>query len=473
MENKVKNFLKTEAAEGVEIADRFRRRDFSGNTGKVLKNSFWQIATTVAAKGGSLLFTIILARIMMPEIYGLYGLALSTILFFGVFSDLGITSGMGVYVAKLIDKRPGKAKGHFYYFIRYKIYLLFFSSLLVLLLAGYLANIYYDKPIFYALLAGIIYLPIQQMINYISPIFNCRNDFKPQFVKEVVLQVSRLVLLPLGIIYFLKTLPLETYLLFVFVILSFCYFLSFLYIWILAKIKHPFGRARENKLSKKEKVDSWKFILPLSVTALSGIFFGLIDQIMLGHYVSGAYLGFYQAAFNLISSAAVLIGFGGAAAFPVLARLKGNRLEKGFLRGRNLTFLISVAALIFTFIVSKYLIQIVYGAEYLTAHFYLLPLSFLLISFPLITLYRMYYMSQKRSKIISILLIGSTLLNILFNFVFINLGLAFGPEIGGLLGFGLPLEGMFWGVMGACVATILSRYIFLFGMVLGRRQKNA
>jgi len=79
------SIIKEEAKDAKEVLGRIKRRDFSGNEGRVIKNSTWQIATTLTTKIGSLLFTIIIARLMLPEIYGLYGLALSTILFLGVF----------------------------------------------------------------------------------------------------------------------------------------------------------------------------------------------------------------------------------------------------------------------------------------------------------------------------------------------------------------------------------------------------
>jgi O-antigen/teichoic acid export membrane protein len=479
----VKSFIGEEAKEGFEIAKRFKRRDFSGNSGKVMKNSFWQIATTLTAKIGSLLFTIVLinewvgknifgfnSSLMGPEIYGLYGLALSTILIFSMFNDLGIGGGMNVFVARLIDKRPGKAKGYFYYLIRYKICLIIITSLLIAFCADFLANGYYNKPIYYALLAGAIYLPIQVLSGFIGPLFNLRNDFKPQFVKEIITQVSRLTLLPLAIIYLLKTLPKDEYLFWVFIILAFCNLLAFVYIWGLAKLRHPFGKSKPIKLLKKEKSEAWKFILPLSVTGLSGIFFGYIDQIMLGHYVSGAFLGFYQVAFNLIASAGVLIGFGSAAVFPILARLKGKKLEKGFKKARVTTLMISLAAFIFTVVVAKYVILFVSGQAFLTAYYYIVPFSLLLISFPMIALYQTYYMSQERSKLVAILLVGSTVLNVLLNYVLINLGLTFGGGLEGLTGLGGG-DVMFWGVMGACVATITSRWVFMEGLVLGRRRR--
>ena len=68
------------------IFSRIRRRDFSGNSGQAIKNSTFQLATNLVAKIGSLFFTIIIARLLMPELFGLYSLALATILMFSAIS---------------------------------------------------------------------------------------------------------------------------------------------------------------------------------------------------------------------------------------------------------------------------------------------------------------------------------------------------------------------------------------------------
>ncbi|MDH3324681.1 MAG: oligosaccharide flippase family protein, partial [Candidatus Peregrinibacteria bacterium] len=86
------NIMREEVRDLKGIFGRIKNRDFRGNEGRVIKNSSWQIATTLVAKMGSLLFTIIIARLMLPEVYGLYGLALSTILLMAIFSDFGIGS---------------------------------------------------------------------------------------------------------------------------------------------------------------------------------------------------------------------------------------------------------------------------------------------------------------------------------------------------------------------------------------------
>ena len=97
------NIIKKEINETKEILTRIKNKNFLGNEGRAIKNSSWQIATTLIAKIGSLIFTIIIARLMLPELYGLYGLALSTILFMGIFSDLGINSALTTFLSKTIE----------------------------------------------------------------------------------------------------------------------------------------------------------------------------------------------------------------------------------------------------------------------------------------------------------------------------------------------------------------------------------
>lgn len=453
----MKNILKEGIGKTKEIFKRIKKKDFSGNVGIAVKNSSWQIASTLIAKIGSLLFTIILARLMLPEIYGLYGLALSTILFIGVFSDLGISSALKTFISKKIDKKPGKAKGYFYFLTKYKILLTLLSSLIILFLAKWFSNSYYNKPIYYALLAGAIYLPMTIFSRHLSPIFISKNNFKPQFIREIIIQVSRLIIIPLAIIYFLSKIDsVESYLLWVLILLSLCYMFGGIYLLIIAKLKHPFKKTKIQKLDSTEKKELLKFIIPLSITGLSGIFFSYIDKIMLGYYVESQFVGFYQASFNLIASATAILAFSSFAVFPLFARLKGTKLERGLRKTRKATFLISIPAIIFTFIAAPLIIKIIYGPEYLTSVIYLKVLALLLISFPLIKLYNTYYISQKRTTIFSILLIISTIINIVLNYILINIGIQYS---------------MSYAVIGACVATIIARGSYL-GMLIVFSKKN-
>ena len=177
----MENPIKEEAKDIKEILKKFKRKDFSGNTGQAIKNSTYQLITLLTAKIGSFVFTIIIARLLMPELFGLYGLALSTILLIGLFSDLGISATMLTFISKTIDKQEAKAKAYFDYLSKIKIILSIITSLIVLLLARWFANNYYQKPIFYALLAGAIYLPLTTLSKFFGTLFTSKNNFKMGF----------------------------------------------------------------------------------------------------------------------------------------------------------------------------------------------------------------------------------------------------------------------------------------------------
>ncbi len=441
------NIFKEAKKDSEKIIVRFRNKNFSGDVGQAVKNSSWQFSTNIIGKICSLIFTIILARILVPEVYGLYGLALSTILFIGVFSDLGLSSTLITLMSKTIDKNPGKAKKYFYYITKLKVFLVFLTSLILIILAKWVANSYYNKPIFYAILAGAVYIPFSSFFSWTSSLFVIKNKFKPIFFKEIIFQILRIIIIPILIIFvFNKFVSGDILLFWIFIAISFCYLISIFYSLFKIKSMKILSYEKNEKLSKKEIKGIYKFAIPLSITALSGSFFGFIDTIMLGHYVDSIFIAYYQASFNLINSASVILSFMGIALLPIFARSNKKISIKLFRKSRIFLFLISLISLIFTLLISNYLILFTYGENYLSSIFYLKVFSILLILSPMIELYTNYYTSKKRTGVIAVSLLISTFLNIVFNYIFINFGLNYG---------------MNKAVLGACIATIISRFVYL------------
>jgi len=453
---RVRGLVQDEAQEIKGIMSRIKRRDLKGNSGQAIKNSSYQVAILLTGKMGSLLFTIILARLMLPEVYGLYSLALSTILFAAAFSDFGIQTTLITFLSKIIDKKPGKAKGYFYLLTKYKIFLTVSFAFALALSAGWISNSFYNKPIYYALLAGAIYLPSLILALYMTSIFISKNNFRPLLISEAILQILRLIIVPMLILFFLWDIPSVQIKLFaIFLALASCHLIKATYLIVVIKIKKPFRKSGIKNLNAGEKKEMFKFMLPLAVTVFSGIFFGLIDQIMLGHYVESSFLGLYQAAFNLVMAASAILAFSSSAAFPIFARLNTKRLEKAFKRTLKMVLLLSLISAAFVFVASPILISLIYGEEYLASIVYMRILTILLISFPLISLYVVYYNSQKRTLLNSVSLIISTIINIVLNYIFINIGLRYS---------------MSYAVIGACLATIISRGIYLTILILSRKK---
>jgi len=445
------NFLKN-------IFNRFRRRDFSGTTGEAMKNSSYQLTQNLVFKIGSLIFTIIIARLLLPEAMGLYSLALSTIVLLGTFSDLGIGQAMITYGARFLGKKDfGKTKGYAKQLFKWKLFLISLSSLVLITLSYFIAEYYYQKPIFYAILVGAIYIPVNSLLGFIETMFKSGENFKVPLFKELIVQILRFVLVPLTILLFLSSqISKENLVIVTISAVTFCYFIALLFLVFKAKKKLSFLKHQRKELSEGEIKGLKKFIYPLSATALAGMFFANIDTLMLGHYVQSEFIAFYTAAFSLAAGATAIISFMSISLMPIFAKKTGAALENIFRKSRNMVILISLSAGVFTYFVAYYVIRIVYGVEYLPAVSVLKIFAIMIALMPISGLFRSYFTTQNKTKVLAWLIIGSAVLNIVFNYFGINYGMRISGDMGG--------------VYGACVATVLSRVLYLTGLVIFRKR---
>ncbi len=440
------------------IFNRFRRRDFSGTTGEAMKNSSYQLAQNLIFKFGSLLFTIVVARLLLPERMGLYNLALATIVLFASFADLGIGQAVITYGARFMGKKQfGKTKGYMKQLFKWKVWLVSITSLVLIGASYFIAEYYYQKPIFYAILVGAIYIPIVSMIGFVEMMFKAGENFRTPMFKEVLFQIMRFVIVPVAIILFLKF-GTSDQLVVVFTLIAVVvsYLIALLFLVLKARKKIKFFDYSAEKLKKKEILDLKKFIYPLSATALAGMFFGYIDTFMLGHYVQSEFIAYYGAAFSLVGGAAAIIGFMAISMMPIFAKKTGKSLESIFRKSRNTVILISLAAAIFTYLVAYYVVRIAYGVEYLTAVPILKWFALLILFIPITGLFGSYFTTQKKTKILAWLLISSAVLNIIFNYVGINYGLRVGGDMGA--------------VYGAVGATLFSRGLYLLGLIVFQKR---
>jgi len=451
------DFIQEEKEDFRRVFKRVKKRDFSGLGGQAIKNSSYELATNIIMKVGALVFTILIARMLLPELFGLYSLALGTIIIFTSFSDLGIGAAVITYLSNKISKKQNsKAKGYFKTLLNWKIKLSLVASLILIFLSYYLANSYYDKPIFFALLAGAIYIPVVTLTNFLSLSFKASNNFKYPLIKEIFFQALRLMIVPLAILIIFKmNLDTNTFLSLVFLVIIVCYLLSFFLLIYFMRRKLPFLRAKTKKLNKKEKSGLLKFILPLTAITLSGAFFGYIDMFMLGHYVSSTFISYYSVSFVLVSSVAVMVGSLATGIFPIFSRIKGPSLKNLLRKSKNIAFIVSFFMAIFTVFAAYWIIKIVYGSSFLPATLFLQFFSILIILSPIIAIYTSYYISQRKTSSLAVILIGSTIITIILNLIGINYGLQFGE---------------YYGVLGACIATIISKAVCLFGMVLWSKR---
>ena len=432
--------------EAVGITKRIFRRDFSGYTGIAIKNSLFNLSTNAVAKIGSIIFTIIIARMLMPELFGLYSLALSTIVIFSSFSDLGVGTALIQFISKELGKKQGDPGKYYHYILKIKLNLTLIASAILICSAYFIANYYYSKPIFLALVAGSLYLFSVNMLGFFTSLFQAHNDFSKNLIKEVIFQIVRLVLIPITILIFLKS-P-ETILLFaLFIALFISYGIALLYL-LLIKAKYS-----KIPLEDEEKKKVLMFIIPLSVTGLSGMFFGYVDMAILGRFVEAQFIGYYQAALALIGSAGSVIGFSGAL-FPLFSRLKGKKLKLLFKKSVLYTIILSSLGFIAILIFANLAIKIIYWQAYLSSVLILQIFSLILLVDPLINIYSSFFISQNKPLLVAKLLIFSTIINIILNYLIIT---------------SLLYGGNYLATVGAAVAVIMAKIVHLSLLLWSRR----
>ena len=454
------SFLKKEEKDIKDIWRRIRKRDFSGNTGLVIKNSFYQFSKNITAKLGSFIFIIILARLLLPEMFGLYSLALSIILIFAAVSELGISTTLIRFIAKEQGKKRRKLKAYLLYLGKIKIFLVFFSAILLLLSASYISHNFYQKPIFLALLTGALYIIFIQIMAFLQSLLRASNHFKVIFKREIILQISRIILVPLAVVFAIRySLSNEINLMLIILFLAFSFLLTsiFLFFDVRKIYSKKIKTEKTSKLKKKQKIIINKFLLASAALVLSGVFFANIDKVMLGRFVQAEFIGYYTAAFSLIGALTLLIGFAAIVVLPIFSRLKGKRLEEGFKKTIRITLLFSIGAFLLTVILSYFVILIIYGKEYILATNILRLLSILLFIIPILAIYQAYYISQAKPQTVAKILIMATILNIVLNYILITSLLPYGHLAA---------------VYGAGTATIISQGFYLVMLVVGRRKKK-
>ncbi|HOW36798.1 MAG TPA: oligosaccharide flippase family protein, partial [Candidatus Pacearchaeota archaeon] len=446
----MENILKKEGKDLKEIFNRIRKRDFSGNIGIAVRNSMYQLSANIISKVGSVLFTIVLARLLLPELFGLYSLALATILLFATFTDLGINQTVVRFISRSIaQKNLAKAKEYMFYLGKIKFIRVLFSAGALLALSYFISEIYYNKPIFLALVAGSLYLIVTGTISFLQLLLQSLNDFKTLFYREALFQGLRIIVIPLVILFLLKDYSSSGKVFGIISSLVLLWIIVLLLFWKAIKRKILFNKSKRYKFSLSDKKEITKFTKEMFLLGLAGFLLGYVDMIFLGRFISSEFIGFYQIAMGFIGSSIPLIAFS-SALFPLFSRLSGKELFKTFNKSVKLTVLISILAVIFIMIFSSQIIKIFYGSAYAPSVNILRVLSLLLLISPMTSLYSSFLIARGNPKSIVLSLGLTTLISLLLSYAFIKIFI---------------IQGELAAVYGICLAVIISNLFYLFSLI--------
>lgn len=407
----------------------------------IVKNSFWSFIAGFVNRLGTLIFTIIIARILMPESYGLYSIVFSIAMVFYTFADLGVNNAFVRYISFAISKDKKKIAAYYLYLLKIKFFLSIATSLCLFALSYPLAmHVFKNSSLFLPLIASSFYIFALSFEGFYSQVFYATNSAGGLTVREFLSQTLRIIL-TVFTLYFVAS---SYQIVGIFISLTLSSILLILFSLLYIKKLLPSVKKRSKQNINKKALR--RFIGFLTITSISGVFFSYIDSILLGLFVLPEYVGYYRAAFSLVLGIIGLTSFPNLVFLSTFTKVNSEKQEQLFSRAFRYLALFSIPATFALIILGKYFIRMFYGYPYLPATLPLTFLSFLVLPAVSVYLCLSLFSANEKPQIFAKLIIITSILNLLLNLILIKLFLTISP---------------LWAVAGASIAT-LSSWIFYF-----------
>jgi len=376
------------------------------------RGSVYNLASLFVLKFGGLIFTIILARMLLPEMFGVYALALSIVTLALTFTDWGMENTFLRYLAESLGKNnKEKSRSLTRYFFRIRLTLVFIVVLFMSIFAKYLSyNVYKQPLLFYPILFSCLFIIAESFRTLFVVFFVARKDMKSILFFDISSQILKILFSVFAILALSDKIIISGI------------FLAFFISSLITLILEYFILLKKDKsllcgnkgVFDKSKINSyWKF-MALATVFLS--IFGSIDILMLGRAVSSEYLGYYRASLSLVVSIASLFSLS-TIFLPIFTQISGKRFNRGFQKTLRYILMISIPATVGVIFISNYLIKAFYGDAYLTGTSAVYFLSSLIITSPIIGLYSIVLQSKEKSKIVSNSIIIALVVNIVLNLI--------------------------------------------------------
>lgn len=380
---------------------------------KLKKTGFFSIfLSTVFSKVLVFIGGTIIVRILSKSDYGIYAYVLNCISMLTIFYDFGASTAALQYLTE--DEKKGQEKGKiFNYTLKITLIASLFSCGLI-----FFSNLFYPFKIEEAInLTRFLFLtPIISFFGSLFPIILRANlDNKKYAISQVFATlVSYLSLILLSIFFGLKGAIVSQYLYYLLVLL-FSLYLSFEY---LKKYK------TKEKLDKSVKKEFLKFAVGSQINNTIGGLLIIVDTFVIGILISDPEIIATYKVGSAIPHALTFIS-SCVAIYIIPYFIKNNRNERWVKKNLKRIILYGCVGYGVLFggiiLLSKYIIKIIYGSNYLNS----LPVFItLMIGLFFTSAIKVpcsnFIHSLKKVKINIIVNVISVILNAILNFIFIN-----------------------------------------------------
>lgn len=375
---------------------------------KVLKNSFFNSGRALISGVGGLIFSVALARLLSPELFGIYALALS-VCFFILQLDPGTGYALVRYVSDAIGKNDlVAARGYFRFLLKIRFVFGLLASILLFVLAKSLAFAVFHKPdLFIPLQILSAFIFFYYFSDFLDSCFTAFQNFKYPAIRVSIYESSKFIFaVPFAFLGFFYGVYFGIA---AATVITFIVMFSFL-----LKKYQVIIKGEDTKVERRRVLRFMGFI---SIGSISGVFFSYVDMIMLGMFLPAEYAGYYKAAANIVFGIGGLIAISNVL-FPVFTQLESESMEGAFQKVFKYSSILSFPLAVSLAFFSDQIIKVIYGVEYLPAVSALIILSPIII-FNSIDFFDALFGAKERPEYGIAISILSLMLNVTLNYILI------------------------------------------------------
>lgn len=317
----------------------------------IFGNISWLVISQFVVSICTFIWTIIIARYLGVEEYGIFGFALSLTGILIVLADFGINT----HIVRMVSTNKDIAPKYLGNAIPLKSVFAIVTFLVILILLLLMKS---DELTIKVTLLFAIEMIIKSFINFFKGSFQAFEEAKYQSIGDTILHVILLIFIAISIFTDIGIFG-----------IAFSYILA-----NLITVFYQYYILNKNIVTPRYEFDMefCKKIAVLSIPfAITGILYSayyFIDIVMLENLVGSYASGIYNAAYKLIPMQYFLISLYGAVFFPIMSRLfkfnDESLLLFSYEKSIKYLLMLIIPFSILVVIYSPAVIQIIYGSEY-------------------------------------------------------------------------------------------------------------
>ena len=316
----------------------------------IFKNMSWLLVSQIIASVCGFIWTILMARYLGVERYGIFGFATSFTAILVIIVDLGISTHIVRHIATDYDSAP-KYLGNA---IPLKV-IFSIACTIITLIALIIMNV--DELVIKVTLLFTLEMIIKSYVNLFNGSFQAFEEGKYQGIGNTILHLILLVFIIIAIFT-----DLGLYGIAVSYILANAIAFTYEYLMLTKHVTKP-----KYELDKEFCKKITLLSIPFAVTGLLYTIYYSIDIVMLTNMVGSYATGIYNATYKLISVLTLFYSVYTAVIFPVMSRYYKNDeslLLISFEKSIKYLMLVIIPLAVATAFYSADVMHLIYGQSY-------------------------------------------------------------------------------------------------------------